>query len=311
MASWQLFLLAVLIWGTTWHAILHQLAYVTPEVGVTLRFGLAGLGLLLFCIWRGVRWRMTACEHGRLALQGVFMYSVSYLCVYHAEQHVASGLVAVGYSLSPLINGLASRWLWKTPLPATLVMGGVLGLVGVALMFWPELQGAFATAVTASDQRPALKAGGISAHAIWGLAFTLSAVVLSSVGSLVASRNRNAGLPMWSALAWGMLYGALFSLAVVVLTGQRFDLPAAPGFWLALLHLSVLGSGVAFACYLILQDRWGPGQASMVGVATPVLALAVSGALEGYRPGWLAVMGLLLAVIGNCVALRPSATPKT
>jgi drug/metabolite transporter (DMT)-like permease len=42
----------------------------------------------------------------------------------------------------------------------------------------------------------------------------------------------------------------------------------------------------------------------MVGVATPVLALAVSTAFEGYRPGWPALLGAALAVAGNVLALR-------
>lgn len=313
MAAWQLFLIAVLVWGTTWHAILYQLAYTTPEVGVTLRFGLAGMVLLVFCAWRGVRWRMTAQEHLRLAIQGVFMYSVSYVCVYHAEMHVASGLVAVGYSASPLVNGLASKLLWRTPMPLHFVVGGLMGLLGVAMIFWPELQGVFAAA-GASAAPPVLAqangvVGAVSGHAGLGLAFTLGAVALSSVGSLVASRNSASGLPLWAALGWGMLYGALCSAAVVLALGQSWSLPSAGSFWLSLAYLSLVGSVVAFACYLILQDRWGPGQASMVGVATPVLALALSAALEGYRPGLLALVGLVIAVGGNWLALRPRSRP--
>ncbi len=310
MPAWQLFLVAVLVWGTTWHAILYQLAYTSPEVGVMLRFGLAGLALLLFCAWRGERWRMTRGEHLRLGFQGVFMYSVSYFCVYHAERHVPSGLVAVGYSASPLVNGLASHWLWRTPLTARFIWGGACGLAGVVLIFWPELLTAFQAAPEAVAQAaPPPAHPAITGQAGLGLAFTLGAVLLSSVGSLVASRNRSVGLPLWASLGWGMLYGALFSAGVVLALGQPVVLPVAPAFWLSLAYLALFGSVVAFACYLVLQQRWGPGQASMVGVATPVLALAVSALLEGYRPGWLAVAGVALAVFGNWLALRPARAP--
>ena len=96
LPTWQLFAIAVAIWSTTWHAILYQLARTPPEVGVTLRFALAGMLALAVAAWRGDRVRCNAREHARLALQGMFMYSLSYLCVYHAERHVPSGLVAVG-----------------------------------------------------------------------------------------------------------------------------------------------------------------------------------------------------------------------
>jgi drug/metabolite transporter (DMT)-like permease len=312
MAAWQMFLVAVLVWSTTWHAILYQLAYTTPELGVTLRFGLAGLGLLVFCAWRGVRWRMGLAEHVRLAAQGVFMYSVSYIFVYHAEMHVASGLVAVGFSASPLLNGLASKLLWHTAMPRRFMLGGALGLVGVALIFWPELQGVVgsARAVTSATASESARASGtigaITGNAALGLMFTLGAVGLSCIGSLVASRNSAAGLPLWSALGWGMLYSALCSAGVVLAMGQPLVLPTALSFWLALAYLALFGSGIAFACFLVLQDRWGPGRASMVGVAVPVVALGISAVLEGYRPGALAMVGVALAVGGNWLALRPA-----
>jgi len=290
LPTWQLFALAVLIWGTTWHAIVYQLAQTSPEVGVAIRFAIAGAICLAWAAWRGERWRVGAREHALLAFQGVFMYSVSYLCVYHAEKHVPSGLVAVGYSASPLVNGLVSHWIWNTPVTARFAAGGVLGIVGVALIFWPEFG--------------AMAAGGSVAL---GAAFTVGAVLLSSVGSLASSRNKIIGLPFWPALGWGMLYGAASSAVVALVTGQSFHLPSALSWWLSLAYLAVAGSVIAFACYLSLQHRIGAGPASMIGVATPVLALVVSAAFEGYRPDALAVAGVALAVAGNVLSLVPVA----
>lgn len=286
MRNWQLFGLAVLIWGTTWHAIVWQLAEATPEFGVTLRFALAGLMILAWAAWRGERWRVRPREHGLLAFQGVFMYSVSYLCVYHAEKHVPSGLVAVGYSVSPLVNGVISRALWRTPLTRHFIAGGLLGVAGVTLIFWPE----FAHVMD----------GG---RAGLGAAFTVGAVLLSTVGSLAASRNKVVGLPFWPALGWGMVYGALCSALAVAIGGQAVVWPTSALWWASLLYLAVAGSVIAFACYLLLQQRLGPGPASMVGVATPVLALVVSALFEGYRPGWPVLLGVALAVAGNALAL--------
>jgi drug/metabolite transporter (DMT)-like permease len=44
-------------------------------------------------------------------------------------------------------------------------------------------------------------------------------------------------------------------------------------------------------------------------VATPVIALLVSTLFEGYRWTWVAGLGVLLAVLGNWLALRPA--PET
>lgn len=288
LPNWQLFVIAVVIWSTTWHAILYQLAHTTPEVGVTLRFALAGVLALALAAWRGDRWRCTAREHALLALQGVFMYSLSYLAVYHAEKHVPSGLVAVGYSASPLVNGIGAWLLWRTPIDARFLAGGALCIAGVTLIFWPEF------ARVAAGEATTL-----------GALLTVAAVLLSSVGSLAASRNATHRLPFWPALGWGMCYGAALSCAVVIASGQSFVWPAAASWWLSLAYLSVAGSVIAFACYLTLQQRVGPGPASTLGVMTPVFALVVSALFEGFRPVLLTWLGAALAVLGNVLILKP------
>lgn len=291
LPTWQLFAIAVAIWSTTWHAILYQLAYTPPEAGVALRFALAGVLALGIAAWRGERLRCTAPEHARIALQGVFMYSLSYLCVYYAEKHVPSGLVAVGYSVSPLINGIAAWLLWRGALSLQFVVGGVLCVAGVALIFAPELAAVGSSEATAR-----------------GALFTLGAVLLSAVGSLLASRNATHRLPFWPAIGWGMLYGAALSALLLLASGQAVALPsplAAPAWWFSLAYLAIAGSVIAFACYLTLQQRVGPGAASTVGVMTPVLALVISTAFEGFQPVALTWLGAALAVAGNALILRP------
>lgn len=46
LKNWQLVAACVLVGGTTWYAILFQVGQTAPEVGVTLRFALAGAVVL-------------------------------------------------------------------------------------------------------------------------------------------------------------------------------------------------------------------------------------------------------------------------
>jgi drug/metabolite transporter (DMT)-like permease len=293
LKNWQLFAICVLTWGTTWYAITFQIGHTTAEVGVALRFGLAGAVVLAMCAARGLRLRFTRREHGLLALQGGFMYGLSYLCIYHAEQHVVSGLVAVGYSASPLISGLGARVLFGVRVSPRFVFGGLLGLAGVALIFWTEF----------GKAAPGSSAG--SASAMLGALFTIASVLLSTVGSLTASRNRHHGLPFWPALGFGMLYGAAVSAVVALLQGQSFAPPAVASWWLSLLYLALAGSVLSFACFLTLQERIGPGPVGAVGVMTPLLALAISVLFEVFHPTWLTFAGAALAVAGNVLMLSP------
>jgi drug/metabolite transporter (DMT)-like permease len=287
LKNWHLFALCVLTWGTTWYAITLQVGLVAPEVGVALRFALAGTVVLGLCAAGGERLRFSRAEHLRLALQGMFLYGVSYVCVYHAERHVVSGLVAVGYSASPLVAGLGARAMFGVEVTGRFVLGGVLGLAGVALIFWPELS-----------------ATGAGRDTLLGASFTVAAVLLSAIGSLGASRNRLHGLPFWPALGFGMLYGAAAGALLALAQGQSFATPAVFSWWFSLLYLALAGSVLTFACFLTLQERIGPGPTGSIGVMTPLLALAVSMAFEGFRPDAMTFAGAVLAVVGNVLMLR-------
>jgi drug/metabolite transporter (DMT)-like permease len=286
--TWQLFAICVVVWGTTWHAITYQLFDFSAEVGVALRFALAGVALLAFCRWRAVPLAYSLADHGALALQGVFLYGVSYVCVYHAERFVPSGLVAVGYSASPLLSGIGAALFFGAALSRRFFIGGVLGVGGVVVIFWTQITRA---------------TGG--AQAALGALLTIAAVLLSAVGSLVASRNRERGVALLPAMGFGMIYGAIGAAVVAFAFGRSIALPTAPSWWLSLAYLAFAGSVLTFACFLTLQDRVGVGAAGTVGVMTPLIALLVSLAFEGFRPDALTAAGAALAVAGNVLMLSP------
>lgn len=287
MTNVRLFVACVAIWGSTWLAITFQLGRVAPEASVCYRFLLASLLLFAYCIARGLRLRFAAREHAWIALQGVLMFSVSYIYVYYAERNVVSGLVAVGFSASPLLGMLGMRAFFRTPMTAAMIAGSILGIAGIALVFWPEF------AHLRGDRRTAL-----------GTLYTVAAVVVSALGALVAHRNQGARLPLWQSMAFGMLYGAAFSLAVTLASGRALEFEATPGYALSLLYLAVLGSIAAFAAYLTLLQRIGPARAGYIGVMVPIVALVLSAAFEGFRWHGLTLAGIAVCVAGNVIVLR-------
>lgn len=103
-----------------------------------------------------------------------------------------------------------------------------------------------------------------------------------------------------------MVYGGIASLLVALARGQSLALPTAAAWWITLAYLVLAGSILTFACFLTLQDRIGPGPTGSIGVMTPLLALLVSVALEGFRPDAFTALGAALAVVGNALMLRRS-----
>jgi drug/metabolite transporter (DMT)-like permease len=287
LTNLQLFAACVAIWGSTWIAITFQLGSVAPEASVFYRFLLASLLLFGWCLARGLPLRFARRQHLWMAVQGAFMFSVSYVAVYYAEQNVVSGLVAVGFSASPLLNMVGMRLIFGSPMTARVAVGALLGIAGITLVFWPEFSHLRA------DGRVAL-----------GAAFTVAAVVLSALGNMAAHRNHDAGLPIWQSMAWGMLYGALVTLAIALALGRPLAFEATPAYVLSLVYLAVFGSVLAFGGFLTLLGRVGPARAGYIGVMVPIVALAISSVFEGYRWELLALAGVAVSVAGNVIILR-------
>jgi len=291
----QLFATCVLIWGSTWIAITFQLGDVAPEMSVGYRFLLASAVLFAFCRWRGMPLRFKTAQHIDLFFFGAAMFCVSYIFVYYAETYIVSGMVAVGYSASPMIAMLMSRLFFGTPMTLRVTVGATLGIAGIVCVFWTEF-------------------GKLSAsrNAELGALLTMLSVLASSAGSMVAMRTQKRGYPTWTSMAWGMLYGGALALIIGAATGKPFNFGSGAGYVLSLVYLAIFGSIITFFCYLTLMKRIGAAPASYIGVMVPVVALAVSFFFEKFVWTWLTTFGVALSVLGNVAMLHgKNAPPKT
>jgi drug/metabolite transporter (DMT)-like permease len=289
MGPIALFSIATLIWGSTWLAITFQLGSVAAEASVVYRFALAALMLAAWCLATGRSLRFPAAQHAWFASQGALLFGLNYLCVYRAEQHIASGLVAVVFSLIVFLNLIGVRLFFAIPFNRRTVLGAALGVTGVTLLFWREL-------------------AGMQTDALRGILFGLAATVFASGGNLLAVRNQRRGIPLLPGVAWGMTYGAATIAVVAALNGIVWTFDPRPGYVLSLLYLAAFGSVIAFAAYLTLLGRIGAARAGYVGVAVPVVALLLSTVFEHYEWTLPALAGAALCIAGNVLVLMPQPT---
>lgn len=287
MQNVAFYALTSLIWGSTWLVITFQLGAVAPEASIVYRFALAALILLVYVLVRRLPMRFTPRQHAFMALQGTFLFSLNYILVYLAEQNLTSGLVAIVFSLLILSNVVLGAIFLRNPIRPRVVFGGLAGVAGLALVFWPELTGF------------ALSGGGRL-----GLLLSFAAVLSASVGNIVSARNQRAGLPVVQTNAYGMAYGALVTLAIALVRGIDFTFDPSAGYVLSLLYLAVFGSVVAFGTYLTLIGRMGVDRAAYIGVVFPLVALALSTLFEGLAWNALGLLGVGLVAAGNVLVLR-------
>ena len=298
MPSSLLFVIASLIWGSTFWAITLQLGAVPPSVSVAYRFALASMTLFAICLVRGDRLRLPWRAQRWMILQGFLTFCLSYICTYNAERFVVSALVAVMFALMVFFTPICARVGFGKPIPARTWSAGSAALAGVFLLFYHALADAVAQ----------LQAGG-GGYFLMGVLLATVASIASSAGSVVVGKVREEAANLPLTMAWSMLWGTLMVTAYTLLSGQSFALPSAPRYLGGLLYLSLFGSVIAFYAYFTLIDRIGPQKAVYVTVVTPVISVLLSIKLEHYRPGPLEWAGMTLCLASVAWALRAPKAP--
>jgi len=286
----SLYVITVLIWGSTWYAIKLQLGVVEPHVSVAYRFAIAAVLLLAWCVVRGKDMRYVARDHVWMATQGLFLFSANYAVFYAATGLLTTGLIAVVFSTIVAWNILFGRLFFQTPVTVQMVLGALSGFGGLALVFWPEVAN-----LTLQDE------------ATYGLMLCIIATVLASLGNMASARNQFRGLPVLQVNAFGMAYGAVFTFLYAWASGMNFAWEGSLTYVSSLLYLAVFGSIIAFGTYLTLLGRIGAGRASYATVLFPVVALSLSVVLEDYHFTPAAIGGAVLVLLGNALVL---AKPK-
>lgn len=281
-----------LIWASTWHVILYQLAETPALDAVALRFAIASALLFALARWRGEALAIAPRWHGWLLATGIVQYSVNYWGVYEAERHIPSGLVAVLFSLMVFGNAVTGWLVLGQRVTRRFLATAAGGVAGVVLIFWPE--------VLEAGARP---------RAALGLGLGLLAVSCACAGNALTLRLARRGVPLLPLLAHGMGYGALTLALLALAHGGTLRLGHSLAWWISLAYLAAFGSVAAFALYFKLAQREGPARAALTGVMIPPIALAISAAFEGWRPSVLSLVGIALCLGSVYLASRPDTQP--
>ena len=285
-ADLGLYAVTVFVWGTSWIALKGQLGEVSPEVSTLWRFLLAAPLMWLWAFARGDTLAYPAADHRRFAAAGALMFSSNFVLFLYGGQYLPSGLLAVVFSLVSILNLLLGAAFLGQPIMPRVALGGVLGAAGIALLYSPQI------------------AGGVERGALLGLAFCLAGTLSFCAGNLVSTAIQRRGVPLLAATAWGMTYGVAALAVIVLVRGQPLIVAWTPRYLGATLYLALFASVVAFASYLTLLCRIGAARAGYATVLFPIVALAVSTLVEGYRWTLAAILGAALALAGNVLVLR-------
>lgn len=285
-----LYVVTVLIWGSSWLAIKYQLGSVDPMVSVAYRFLLASAISWLYCRFSGRLMRYSLRDHGFMFLQGASLFALNYWLFYLSELTLTSGLAAVIFSTIVVMNMMNGVLFLKNRLELRVVLGAGIGLFGIIVVFWPE--------VTDFES---------GSENLFAVSLAVLATLLASLGNIASARNQRKGIPVVQANTFGMTYGALLMLVLSEATGREFTFEVTLPYVSSLVFLSVFASIIAFWTYLTLLGRVGVERAAYATLIFPLVALGFSTVFEDYQWTASAGIGILLILAGNLLILKRSA----
>ncbi len=271
-------------WSTSWLPLSWQLGVVAPEISLFWRFLMAAPMMAVLALFFGQTlwfgWRV----HCRFATLGLFIFSGNFALFYHAGNGVASGLLAVVFSTAALVNVLMGAAIGRRWPPILHVLAALIGIGGVAMLYWPELQ--------------------VSDAALQSLLFCLLGTLFFCTGNMVSQSSQQQGIPVFASTAWGMLYGTFYLGIFSLLVGHEFSIEITIRYLGSLVWLTVVSSVLTFSCYLLLIGRIGTTRAGYATVVFPVFALLLSTGFENYHWGLTGMIGLGFVLTGNLIMIR-------
>jgi drug/metabolite transporter (DMT)-like permease len=222
-----------------------------------IRFTGAGSILLIIAKIRGDRFPLSRGEWRDQILNGIFMVSCANSLLVWSEHHIASGLAALLAATIPLWMAVMELVIGSARVTTRKSIGLLCGFAGVALLVVPGLT------------RP-------DTSAMFFLA--VGAVQLSSIfwniGSLRAKHQKVTAGPTAIA-SIHTLSGGLAIGVVSLIHGDIANLSFTPRTTIALLHLMLFGSVVAYSAYLYALARLQPAKLSVYAYVNPAVAVIV------------------------------------
>jgi drug/metabolite transporter (DMT)-like permease len=276
------FALICLIWGSTWAAIRIGVQQLPPVRMAAIRYLSAGMLMLPFAFARGMVFPRGRALKATLLL-GAFMIGGQYALVFSAEKYLSSGLTAMLYASSPLVVGIVSPFILRRPVPRAAMTAMLVGLGGLMLLL---------RSIVAA-----------SAHEIVPALVMLAGMLLSSVGSVYASRELKEVSVFASSALQFVTGGAILALLSAGMERHMVSIwtPTSVG---CVLFLILLGSIVAFNLYMWLLKTAEPYRVITVQFIIPIISVVEGTLLLRERIPFEELCGGIVVLAAVILVLR-------
>lgn len=284
--------LVYLFWGSTYLAIDIAVQTIPPALMCGLRFSIAGVVMLAVCAATGRRIRYSARQIALAAVVGILLLMGGNLTLSWAELSVPSGLAALIIAITPLwFLVLDSLLLGDHHISWRGKAGLGLGMMGLFVLFWPQLHSTSA----------------LGRKELWASLGLIGGSFSWALGSVLSKRWQS-GMDVFSATAWQVTAAGAGNFLFALALGDFSRVTWTTRGLSAVLYLVVCGSWVGYTAYIWLLEHVPTSKVSTYAYVNPVVAVFLGWLILHERVDRFIVMGSAIVVLA--VILVTSAKVK-
>lgn len=249
--------LVYLFWGSTYLGIDIAVQTIPPALMCAVRFLVAGVVMLAVCAVTGRKVWYSPKQLALTALVGVLLLMGGNLTLSYAELTVPSGLAALILAVTPLWFMVLDSWLLGDHHISSRGKAGLAcGIVGLAVLFWPELR----------------SSGSIGHKEFWA-AFSLIAGSFSWALGSVLSKRWQSSMDVFSATGWQVTAAGVANGLVAIVIGDFSRVVWTARGIGAIAYLVVCGSWIGYTAYVWLLEHVPTAKVSTYAYVNPVVAV--------------------------------------
>lgn len=286
--------LVYLFWGSTYLAIDIAVQTIPPALMCGLRFTVAGLVMLGVCAATGRKIAYSAKQIALCAVVGLLLLMGGNLTLSFAELSVSTGLAALIIAITPLwFLVLDSLLLGDHHISGRGKVGLLLGILGLFILFWPELQ-----------------AGRIGHREFWASLSLLGGSFSWALGSVLSKRWQS-GMDVFSATAWQVASAGAGCLLFAWVTGEPGRVIWTARGLGAVSYLVVCGSWIGYTAYIWLIAHVPTSKVSTYAYVNPVIAVFLGWLVLHERVDRFIVAGSAVVVLSVILVTSAKVREKT
>lgn len=284
------FIAMSLAWSVSWYAMkLQTQSFIPPELSVFYRFFFAAILMFALCFIFKVRVRAKQGEWKYFIAIGLCNFCLNFLIGYFAVRYIASGVMAVIFSLSIITSEFFSAFLQRRKIERKVLVSSLLGTIGLIFFIAPLVKISLDNKI------------------IIGFFLTLLMMVIFSFGSALVAQNRKINqTPLYTLIAYCSSIGSCFIFLINLARGNEFIFDFSPTYVASLSYLVLIATVLAFICLFYLVQTIGSARANYTALVYPVIALGISVFLENVALNLYSLIGVALIIFALLLEFLPN-----